>query len=132
MPSPGRAGPRPGEHTRPPHGQNGRVRSEETPFVGGPLDGRVLPVLVGITGKPPKTYEVPVPDRDGEPERVYVYRLEPATTTRLGLPRTWQYVHAPDARPSGPLRWPWSRTRKPADGPRTGAGADEDREAGEP
>ncbi|WP_326596701.1 hypothetical protein [Streptomyces sp. NBC_01803] len=76
------------------------MRSEETPFVGGPLDGRVLPVLVGPTGKPPRTYEVPVPGADGAPETVYVYRLEAAEQTRLlRLPRGWRYVYAPDAEP---------------------------------
>lgn len=41
------------------------VKSEDTPFEGGPMDGRVLPVLLGITGHPPKTYRIPVPDPAG-------------------------------------------------------------------
>ncbi len=41
--------------------QTDRVKSENTPFRGGPLDGRVLPILLGPTGHPPKWYEVPVP-----------------------------------------------------------------------
>ena len=53
-----------------PLGQTGGVRSENTTFGGGPLDGRVLPVLVGATGHPPKWYEVPVPDADGGPATV--------------------------------------------------------------
>lgn len=86
------------------------MRSEDTVFVGGPLDGRVLPVLVGMTGRPPKTYEVPVPGEDGGARTVHVYRLEPASVTRrLGLPRGWKYVYAPDARPGGGPKWPWSR-----------------------
>lgn len=86
------------------------MRSEPTRFVGGPLDGRVLSVLVGLTGKPPKTYEVPVPGADGEPDTVHVYRLEPAArTARLGLPRGWRYVYDPEGRPGGGPRWPWSR-----------------------
>lgn len=85
------------------------MRSEETIFVGGPMDGRVLPVLVGANGRPPKTYEVPVPSADGDSDTVHVYRLHPASLTpRLGLPRGWKYVHEPDERPRGKLRWPWS------------------------
>jgi hypothetical protein len=73
------------------------VRSEKTPFVGGPLDGRVLPVLVGPAGRPPRVYRVPVPGAaPGEPETVHRYRLEPAgRTPRLGLPRGWRYVYEP-------------------------------------
>ncbi|OEV05788.1 hypothetical protein [Streptomyces oceani] len=86
------------------------MRSEDTLFSGGPLDGRVLPVLVGPTGRPPKSYEVPVPSPDGGPGVVHVYRLEPAAVTRrLRLPRGWRYVHDPDGRPAGGLKWPWSR-----------------------
>ncbi|MFR9754472.1 hypothetical protein [Streptomyces sp. TR06-5] len=90
------------------------MRSENTRFEGGPLDGRVLPVLVGVTGRPPRTYEVPVPDADGGNRTVHVYRLEPAALTpRLRLPRAWKYVHEPDARPgAGRPAWPWrSRSR---------------------
>ncbi|MDT0308321.1 hypothetical protein RM780_15315 [Streptomyces sp. DSM 44917] len=77
------------------------MRSEETPFVGGPLDGMVLPVLVGPTGRPPRVYRVPVPGDPGEPETVHVYRLEPAGhTPRLRLPRGFRYVYQP---PPGPL-----------------------------
>lgn len=80
------------------------------PFVGGPLDGRSLPVLLGPTGKPPPVYEVPVPGPDGEPATVHVYAREPAGhTRRLGLPRGWRYVYAPDAGPRRGPRWPWSR-----------------------
>ncbi|MFR9727527.1 hypothetical protein ACL02R_29820 [Streptomyces sp. MS19] len=76
------------------------MRSERTPFVGGPLDGRVLPVLVGATGKPPKRYEVPVPGEDGAPGTVHVYRLEPAGhTRRLRLPRGWVYTYEPPPAP---------------------------------
>lgn len=89
------------------------MRSEETPFTGGPLDGRVLPVLVGPVGRPPRTYEVPVPGEGGLPETVHVYRLEPAgRTRRLGLPRGWVYVYAPEAVPSFRYRHrPWRRLR---------------------
>jgi hypothetical protein len=89
------------------------VRSEETSFHGGPLDGRTLSVPLGPTGRPPRSYEVPVPDTAGGPTVVHVYRLEPAAVNRLGLPRGWSYVYEPDGRPSkGPLErlpWRWRR-----------------------
>ncbi|RMI39663.1 hypothetical protein [Streptomyces triticirhizae] len=81
------------------------MRAVETPFVGGPLDGESLPVLVGATGRPPKVYEVPVPDGAGGLSAVHVYHLEPAGhTRRLRLPKGWRYVHAPDAVPSRAYR----------------------------
>ncbi|WP_327374182.1 hypothetical protein OG393_09410 [Streptomyces sp. NBC_01216] len=98
------------------------MRSENTPFRGGPLDGRVLPVLTGPTGHPPKWYEVPVPDGDGGPPTLYAYRREPAGhTKRLGLPRGWVYEYDPGGRPKP--KWPWS---KPQPGPGSGQGAQPD------
>lgn len=92
------------------------MRSEETVFLGGPMDGRVLPVAVGMNGRPPRTYEVPVPSTETGRTTVHVYRLEPAGhTRRLGLPRGWAYVHEPDGRPRGKPRWPWSRAEPPRD-----------------
>ncbi|MEU1309659.1 hypothetical protein AB0K89_27050 [Streptomyces cinnamoneus] len=88
------------------------MRSEETPFEGGPLDGRVLPVLVGVNGLPPKTYKVPVPAvEEGGAPTVYVYRRVPAATTRrLGLPKGWKYLYDREGTGGdGGLRWPWSR-----------------------
>ncbi|OEV08155.1 hypothetical protein [Streptomyces nanshensis] len=87
------------------------MRSEESVFVGGPLDGRVLPVLTGVNGRPPKTYEVPVASaEEGGAPVVHVYRLEPAGyTRRLAIPRGWRYVYQPEGRPKGRPRWPWSR-----------------------
>ncbi|MBD3933677.1 hypothetical protein IF129_19230 [Streptomyces chumphonensis] len=83
------------------------MRSERTTFVGGPLDGRVLDVLLGPTGRPPKWYEVPVPDAAGGAPTVHAYRLEAAGTGRLGLPRGWRYVYEPEGRP--PRNWPLRR-----------------------
>ncbi|MDT0265660.1 hypothetical protein RM844_05075 [Streptomyces sp. DSM 44915] len=81
------------------------MRAVETPFVGGPLDGETLPVLVGATGRPPKVYEVPVPDGDGGLAAVHVYQLEAAGhTRRLRLPKGWRYVYAPDALPGRAYR----------------------------
>ncbi|HEY9372738.1 hypothetical protein [Streptomyces sp.] len=90
------------------------MRSENTPFHGGPLDGEVLPIFVGATGHPPKWYEVPVPDDAGGPPAVYAYRREPAgRTKRLGIQRGWMYVYAPEGRERP--KWPWSRPPRPID-----------------
>lgn len=87
------------------------MKSEETPFEGGPLDGRVLPVLLGPTGHPPKTYEVPVPDAEGGEPTVLVYRrVQAGTTRRLGLHKGWKYEYDPEGRRSTGLKWPWSRS----------------------
>jgi hypothetical protein len=88
------------------------MKSEETLFVGGPLDGRVLPVLTGLTGHPPKWYDVPVPDADGGPPTVYSYRREAAGySKRLGLQRGWKYTYAVEGRQGG-LKWPWSKPQR--------------------
>ncbi|WP_016907441.1 hypothetical protein [Streptomyces xiaopingdaonensis] len=85
------------------------MRSEETEFHGGPLDGRSLDVATGPTGRPPKAYRVPVPSPEGE--TVHRYRLEPGAVNRLGLPRSWRYVYEGcQARRESPLdRLPWRR-----------------------
>lgn len=90
------------------------MRSEDTTFSGGPLDGRTLPVLLGPTGRPPREYEVPVPDPEGGAKTVHLYRLEPSAVNRLGLPRGWRYVYEGEGRPSGgPLsRLPWRRQKQ--------------------
>ncbi|MHC0433486.1 hypothetical protein ACX6XY_25455 [Streptomyces sp. O3] len=89
------------------------MKSEDTPFVGGPLDGRVLPVLTGLTGHPPKVYEVPVPDPDGGKPTVLVYRRVPAGhSRRLGLARGWMYAYDPEGEPSGGPKWPWTKPRR--------------------
>lgn len=88
------------------------MRSENTPFIGGPLDGRVLPVLVGATGRPPARYEIPVPGDADTPATVHVYRRVPGPAGRLGLPRGWAYTYDPEARPGeGRVKWPWSKRR---------------------
>ncbi|WP_308014087.1 hypothetical protein [Streptantibioticus parmotrematis] len=103
------------------------MRSEETEFRGGPLDGRVIAVLVGATGKPPKVYRVPVPGEDGAPGTVLVYRLAPASRPRRSR---WRYDFDPEGdASSGRLRWPWSRhAGRPAGG--GAAGGDGEAEAG--
>ncbi|MBZ9645057.1 hypothetical protein [Streptomyces sp. PSKA30] len=84
------------------------MKSEDTPFEGGPMDGRVLPVLLGLTGHPPKTYRIPVPDPHGGPPTVLVYRRVPRGHGRLT--QRWKYVHDPSGDQGGSrLRWPWSK-----------------------
>ncbi|MGA4851302.1 hypothetical protein ACOBQB_35525 [Streptomyces sp. G5(2025)] len=86
------------------------MKSEETPFVGGPLDGRVLPVLLGPTGHPPKVYRVPVPDDAGGPPTVLVYRRTPTKPAqRLTLTPKWQYEYDPEGAKDDGLKWPWSK-----------------------
>ncbi|MEC3996973.1 hypothetical protein VSR01_27080 [Actinacidiphila sp. DG2A-62] len=81
------------------------MRHEETEFVGGPLDGRVLEVIVGMTGQPPRSYTVPVPGDDGRPDVTYVYHRQPSPSRRT----RWVFVYDPEGkRPPGP-RWPWSK-----------------------
>lgn len=92
------------------------MRSENTPFRGGPLDGEVLSVLVGPTGHPPKWYEVPVPDAGGGPPTVHAYRREPAGhTKRLGIQSGWVYEYVPGGRERRELKWPWSKPAAPPD-----------------
>ncbi|MFE9763474.1 hypothetical protein ACFYPC_02880 [Streptomyces sp. NPDC005808] len=99
------------------------MKSEDTPFVGGPLDGRVLPVLLGATGHPPKVYRVPVPDAGGGPPTVLVYRrVQAGRSGRLGLHLGWRYEYDPQGRAERGLTWPWSRSRgKPDATPRANA-----------
>ncbi|MYQ45719.1 hypothetical protein GTW40_11705 [Streptomyces sp. SID4985] len=87
------------------------MKSQDTPFEGGPMDGRVLPVLLGPTGHPPKTYRIPVPDAAGGPPTVLYYRREAlGYSKRLGLQRGWKYVYDPEGERGGDrLRWPWSK-----------------------
>ncbi|EFG64660.1 hypothetical protein [Streptomyces sp. SPB074] len=87
------------------------MKSENVVFVGGPLDGRVLPVLTGPTGQPPKQYKVPVPGPDGE--TLLVYNREPKRRrgSRLGMARGWRYVHDPEGRVQR-RRWPWRRPER--------------------
>ncbi|WP_424211791.1 hypothetical protein ACN20G_06650 [Streptomyces sp. BI20] len=91
------------------------MRSEPTPFEGGPMDGRVLPVLTGPTGHPPKWYEIPVPDPTGGPTVTLVYERVPAGhTKRLGLQKGWKYAYTDRTGRPRP-RWPWTRAPKPSD-----------------
>ncbi|ANP56353.1 hypothetical protein J2Z21_006151 [Streptomyces griseochromogenes] len=89
------------------------MKSQDTPFEGGPMDGRVLPVLLGMTGHPPKTYRIPVPDAAGGPPTVLVYRRVPrGHSGKLGLVQGWKYQYAAEGDTGGRggrVRWPWSK-----------------------
>ncbi|MER7493384.1 hypothetical protein ABT033_12310 [Streptomyces pharetrae] len=100
------------------------MKSEDTPFEGGPMDGRTLPVLLGITGHPPRTYRIPVPDPAGGPPTVLVYRRVSRGQGRLT--QRWKYVHDPGGEPGGGRpRWPWSKPARPA-GPGATPGGNRD------
>ncbi|MFC9818211.1 hypothetical protein ACFVJM_39910 [Streptomyces virginiae] len=90
------------------------MRSEPTPFEGGPMDGRVLPVLTGPTGHPPKWYEIPVPTPDGPPTVLLYERVPSGYSKRLGLQKGWKYAFRPSGTKPRP-RWPWTRTPRPQD-----------------
>ncbi len=49
------------------------MRSADTELVGGPLDGRILPIPLGPFNGVPKTYRVPVPAHGDVPARTLVY-----------------------------------------------------------
>lgn len=67
------------------------VRSADTEFVGGPLDGRVLPILLSPVNSVPKVYRVPVPAYGPPDDQV------PATTL--------VYRRAKEYDPKGRWRW---------------------------
>ncbi|MFD8599550.1 hypothetical protein ACFV1L_31555 [Kitasatospora sp. NPDC059646] len=50
------------------------MKSADTAFLGGPLDGRVLPILLSPLHTPPKVYRVPVPAHGDTPAITLVYR----------------------------------------------------------
>ncbi|MGW6736005.1 hypothetical protein [Streptomyces sp. NPDC055013] len=86
------------------------MKSEDTPFEGGPMDGRVLPVLLGMTGHPPKTYRIPVPDPHGGEPTVLVYRRVARTPgARMSLSQRWKYEYDPEGKHGRRLNWPWSK-----------------------
>ncbi|MEU9172560.1 hypothetical protein AB0D34_33055 [Streptomyces sp. NPDC048420] len=91
------------------------MKSEDTPFEGGPMDGRVLPVLLGPTGHPPKTYRIPVPDTADGPPTVLVYRRVPRGHTKLGIQKGWKYAYDPEGKADSGLKWPWSKPDRPVD-----------------
>ncbi|WUH91034.1 hypothetical protein OG900_13590 [Streptomyces sp. NBC_00433] len=77
------------------------MRHEECEFVGGPLDGRSIEVIVGMTGQPPKAYTVPAG------ELTYVYHRAHGERGKNRTP--WVFVYAPDGKPPAGPKWPWSK-----------------------
>jgi hypothetical protein len=72
--------------------ETGAVKTQDTPFEGGPMDGRV------------------VPDAHGGRPTVLVYRRVPrGHSKRLGLVQSWKYAYDPEGRQGGRLKWPWSK-----------------------
>ncbi|GJF34243.1 hypothetical protein KNE206_69430 [Kitasatospora sp. NE20-6] len=67
------------------------VKSAETEFLGGPLDGRVLPVMLGVFHTVPKVYRVPVPGYHDTPPVTLVYRR-----TKVPGSKGWRWCYAYD------------------------------------
>ncbi|MFD3324087.1 hypothetical protein [Streptomyces sp. NPDC058701] len=90
------------------------MRSQPTPFEGGPMDGRVLPVILGMTGHPPKWYEIPVPAPDAPPTVLLYERVPSGYSKRLGLQKGWKYAFRPGGeKPKLKPRWPWTKPPRP-------------------
>ncbi|GAA1252699.1 hypothetical protein GCM10009665_49300 [Kitasatospora nipponensis] len=71
------------------------MRSADTAFFGGPLDGRVLPILLSPFNTVPKVYRVPVPAHGDQPARTLVYVRVKEYGTK-GRSR-WRYEYEPPA-----------------------------------
>ncbi|WP_354639967.1 hypothetical protein [Kitasatospora camelliae] len=78
------------------------MKSTDTEFVGGPLDGKVLPILLSPFHNVPKVYRVPVPAHGGNPESVLVYRRAKEYGAK-GRWR-WRYEYDPEG-DSRARRW---------------------------
>ncbi|WP_263105659.1 hypothetical protein [Kitasatospora sp. DSM 101779] len=70
------------------------MKSAETEFVGGPLDGRVLPIMLGSFWTIPKVYRVPVPATEGLPAVTLVYRRSKVFGTKGWR---WRYEYDAEA-----------------------------------
>ncbi|WP_316520934.1 hypothetical protein [Kitasatospora brasiliensis] len=66
------------------------MKSADTEFVGGPLDGRILPIPLGPMFGVPKKYKVPVPAHEGVPARTLVYVRSKQVR---GLSWSWRYEY---------------------------------------
>ncbi len=90
------------------------MRSADTEFVGGPLDGRVLPILLTPFHNVPRLYQVPVPAHGDEPARTLVYVRAKETDARGRTRWRYEYATEPVSRWE-PLRPP-RRGRPPEEG----------------
>ncbi|BAJ28182.1 MULTISPECIES: hypothetical protein [Kitasatospora] len=71
------------------------MKSADTEFIGGPLDGRVLPVPLGMMHSVPKVYRVPVPAYGDTPAVTLVYRRAKEYGPKGGRYR-WRYEYDPE------------------------------------
>ncbi|MDH6134897.1 hypothetical protein P3T37_004306 [Kitasatospora sp. MAA4] len=69
------------------------MRSADTEFVGGPLDGQVLPILLSPFHGVPKVYRVPVPAHGDVPAQTLRY-VRAKEYDAKGRSR-WRYEYAP-------------------------------------
>ncbi|MFJ1758068.1 hypothetical protein [Kitasatospora sp. NPDC088134] len=83
------------------------MKSADTEFIGGPLDGRVLPVLLGMTHSVPKVYRVPVPAHGDNPAATLVYRRAKEYDAKGRF--RWRYEYDDPAAPSPVPDSPLSR-----------------------
>jgi hypothetical protein len=67
------------------------MRHAQTQFVGGPLDGKILPVALTMAEQVPKRYKVPVPATADRPGYELVYERE--EFTGADKRRRWRYVY---------------------------------------
>ncbi|MFD5463157.1 hypothetical protein ACFWIQ_10080 [Kitasatospora sp. NPDC127059] len=74
------------------------MKSADTEFVGGPLDGRILPIPLGPMLGVPKKYKVPVPAHGDAAARTLVYVRSKQTR---GLSWFWRYEYD-EAASTGP------------------------------
>ncbi|GAA2831634.1 hypothetical protein GCM10010441_65230 [Kitasatospora paracochleata] len=70
------------------------MKRTDTEFVGGPLDGKVLPVLVSLFHNVPKVYRVPVPATADDPGYTLVYRRAKEYEAK-GRRWRWRYEYDP-------------------------------------
>ncbi|MEV4555773.1 hypothetical protein AB0K51_02105 [Kitasatospora sp. NPDC049285] len=69
------------------------MKSADTEFIGGPLDGRILPILLSPLHNVPKVYRVPVPAHDDTPAVTLVYRR----AKEYGPKGRWRWRYEYDA-----------------------------------
>ena len=90
---------RPGAVLRSSHPRLVRVKSAQTEFIGGPLDGRMLPVHLNLVSVVPKVYRVPVPAHGDTPATTLVY-VRAKRHDAKGRAR-WVYEYSEAGEPHG-------------------------------
>ncbi|MFJ1702136.1 hypothetical protein [Kitasatospora sp. NPDC088346] len=86
------------------------MKSKDTAFLGGPLDGRVLPILLNPFHNVGRVYRVPVPAHGDVPATVLVYRRAKEFDPKGRWRWRYEYVPEGDAGTAGGWadRLPWS------------------------